>query len=175
MGDKGVEQYLSEYTLVSQLLDKINRIESVKDRWIPTFSPPIRTLSALLNQELEVPLIGASFEIQGGYTLKPRTIGQWFLMLLLERVRRQVDEGIGLHTLIYCVCWCAPLVNEHDYERLRYSATMIKAWLLQNTCQDCVYKFLREHRADLAFEYYFNIADSFSECIILPEMRTSIK
>ncbi|CAH2088649.1 unnamed protein product [Euphydryas editha] len=52
---------------------------------------------------------------------------------------------------------------------------MIKAWLLQDTCQDCVYKFLRELRADVAFEYFFNIADSFSECIDLPDLKTSIR
>ncbi|CAH0730328.1 unnamed protein product, partial [Brenthis ino] len=52
MGDQGVEQYLSEYTLISQLLDKINRIDSVRDRWIPTFSPPVRSLGHILNQEL---------------------------------------------------------------------------------------------------------------------------
>ncbi|CAH0719100.1 unnamed protein product, partial [Brenthis ino] len=153
MGDQGVEQYLSEYTLTSQLLDKIDRIDA----------------------ELEVPLIGPSFEIQGGYTMKPRTLGQWFLMLLLERVRRRVSEGVGLRTLLYCVCWWSRLVLEHDYERLRASATMIKAWLLQNTCQDCAYKFLRELRADVAFEYYFNIADSFSENITLPDLKPSIK
>lgn len=105
MHDRGVEQYLSEYTLVSQLLDKIYRIESARDRWIPTFSPSLKLMCKILNQELEVPLMGASFEIQGGYTLKPRTLGQWFLMLLMERVRRQVSSGIGLRTLLYCVCW----------------------------------------------------------------------
>ncbi|CAH0730329.1 unnamed protein product, partial [Brenthis ino] len=83
--------------------------------------------------------------------MKPRTLGQWFLMLLLERVRRRVSEGVGLRTLLYCVCWCSRLVQEHDYERLRASATMIKAWLLQNTCQDCVYKKTREVHAAARF------------------------
>lgn len=53
MGDLGVEQYLSEYTLISPLLDKINRLESVRDRWIPTFAPPLRRIADILNQELE--------------------------------------------------------------------------------------------------------------------------
>lgn len=175
MEDMGLEQYLTEYTLVSQLLDKIMRIEAVRDRWIPTFSPPLRALSALLNQELEVPLIGMGFDISGSYIFQPRTLGQWFLKLFMERVRRQVTSGIGLRTLLYCVCWCARLISDHDYDRLRASATMIKAWLLQSTCQDCVYKFLRELREDVAFEYILNIADSFSDCITLPDLRTTLK
>ena len=175
MEDRGIEQYLSEYSLVSQLLDKIMHIESVKDRWIPTFSPPLRSLSALLNKELEVPLIGVGFEINGGYIFQPPTLGQWFLKLFLEIVHRQVKSGIGLRTLLYCVCWCARLLEEHDYDRLRASATMIKAWLLQGTCQDCVYKFLRELKEDVAFEYILNIADSFSDYVALPDLRTTLK
>lgn len=106
--DLGVEQYLSEYTLISQLLDKINRTESVKNRWIPTFAPPLRHVADILNQELEVPLIGSELRGSGWIHSEAKDLGQWFLLLLTigacaktSRDRNRFTNSNILRVLVY--------------------------------------------------------------------------
>lgn len=172
--DVCVERYISEYILTSQLLRKMCRDAAVESRWLPSFSPPIRSLNAILNTDIALQLRGEAFEIRGALIAQPRTMSQWFVKLLIERVRRGTNTGVGLRTLVYCVAWCARLIQDKDYERLARSAPIIRTWLLQGLCRDCVYKLLRDLREEYAFEYVFNIADSFSKCVTLPDIRTSI-
>lgn len=95
--------------------------------------------------------------------------------MVSERIRRGQSGGIGLKTLIYCVTWCARLLEDRDYQRLVLSVAMIKVWLLQGNYRDCVYKYLIEMRMDYAFEYVFSVADSFSVNFKVPDLKTSVK
>lgn len=120
---------------------------------MPSFSPPVSSINLILNRQMGELLAESAFSLGGALLMRCGTLGQWFVSVLIERVRRGVGAGIGLRTLLYCVAWCTRLVEDRDFARLETSAVMIKAWLLQSTCRDCVYKFLRELRMDYAFEY----------------------
>lgn len=139
---------MSEYTLISQLLRKIRRDPAVQQRWIPSFSPPLVSVDAILNQDIGIGLSHAHYDIRGTTLSRPKTIGQWFLTILIEKVGWGSGRGVGLRTLIYCVTWCARLIHDEDFERLAQSAHIIKTWILQDMCRDCVYKSLRELRED---------------------------
>lgn len=125
--DQATEAFISEYCLLTQLLGKISSDRAVENRWIPVFSPPVRDLNGILNRRISEYLKTPAFEVGGSVLAKPKTIGQWFLTVLIERVRRRRGTGIGLRTLIYCVTWCARLIEDRDFQRLELSAAMIKA------------------------------------------------
>lgn len=173
-GETGVEKFVSEYALITHLLRKIMDDEAVRTRWIPSFSPPIKSLNSILSADIGDRLLAPAFEIRGVILARPRTMSQWFYDLLVERVKRGLNGAIGLRTMLYCLAWAARLISDRDFARLEQSAGIIKAWLLQDSCRDCVYKFLRELREDYAFEYVFNVADSFSAFVRLPDIRASV-
>ncbi|CAB3261287.1 unnamed protein product [Arctia plantaginis] len=63
--DVCVERDISKYALTTQLLRKISRDVAVENRWIPSFSPTIRSLNVILNQDIWDKLKCSAFEICG--------------------------------------------------------------------------------------------------------------
>lgn len=168
-----VERYMTEFTLISILLEKIRRDEAVRTRWLPSFSPSFGEVPVLLNQP--VPNInGDAFRFKGGYDFPIRTIGQWFLLLVNERIRLGNSTGIPLRTLFYATMWCLRQIKDADYEKLACGAYAIRAWLLRDTCRDCLYKHLREIRSENDFEYTFGVADTFSAQFIVPDLKVAV-
>lgn len=153
----------------------MTKLQGVRNRWFPIFSPPWNAINGILNTPIPEELRRDEFRIHGWNAAMPNTIGQWFITIFIERLYRKIDSDIGLRTLIYCVIWCVSLIKERDFRRLGQSALMIRVCLLQGTCKDCMYRSLRELRQDYAFKYVFNIADSFSKFIKLPVIRPTLQ
>lgn len=63
----------------------------------------------------------------------------------------------------------------HDIGSLKRSAIPIRAWLLQGTCDDCLYKTLKEIKPSYPCRYSLAAADSFSAFVHVPDLRHALK
>lgn len=163
----GVHTYLHEYHLISQLINKIREMPSVRNRWIPDCVSSLESVEAVLNDTKYMKMSHPEIIGTTTYKVRPRTIGQWLVLNLTERVRSKNNGGLHLKTLLYAVGWITALALSLDFEKLAILLHDVSVWIVQNTCDDCLYKSIRHLVGKREFEYTYNIGDSFSQYIFI--------
>lgn len=163
----GVHAYLHEYQLISNLINKIKEIPSVRNRWIPDCVSSLESVETVLNDTRYMKMSHPEIIGTTTYKIRPRTIGQWLVLNLTERIRLKNTRGVHLKTMLYAVGWITALAISLDFEKLAILLHDISVWIVQSTCDDCLYKSIRHLVGKKEFEYIYHIGDSFSQYVFI--------
>lgn len=163
--DMGVVQFIHETKMVGKLMTDIKEIKSVRDRWLPNFIGNLSEIESVLNAPVHfrVPkpeMLGSSL-----FAYSPKTIGQYLLLAMCERLRKRVKKGLSLKTMIYLLSLITRFAKDGNYESLSLLLHNAVVWITQSTCDDCLIKTMRYLHGQKSFEYSYHLSDSFSQYI----------
>ncbi|KAJ8720785.1 hypothetical protein PYW08_006250 [Mythimna loreyi] len=162
---RAIMQYVHESRLVSGLIRDIHDKKSARDRWIPNFINGIEEIEYVLNEErflsFDLPPI---LHAQEG-EVRFRTIGQYLLLAMCERMRRRTNSGIGLRCLFYAISLIARFAMDGNETSLSTLIIHVALWISEGTCDDCLIKLMRLLRGKTQCEYNLHLGDSFSKYI----------
>nr|APG79111.1 hypothetical protein 3 [Hubei lepidoptera virus 4] len=163
--ENGVKQFIHETRLVGKLVVDIKRNNSVRDRWIPNFIQGIPEIEDVLNDTRYFTI--SKPELLGGtlFSVSPRTIGQYLLLAMCERMRLRIAGGMGLKVLFYAISLIARFAVDNNFESLNVLLIHVIVWITRGTCDDCLVKMMRYLHGSRAFEYSYHLNDSFSKFI----------
>lgn len=170
--EMGVAQFIHETKMVGKLMLDIKEIKSVRDRWLPNFVGNIEEIENVLNSQdyfrvSRPEVMGTSL-----FAYTPRTIGQYLLLAMCERLRKRIKKGINLKTMLYLLSLITRFAKDGNYDALSLLLHNAVVWITQSTCDDCLIKTMRYLHGQRTFEYSYHLSDSFSKYIKFQAAKT---
>nr|APG79106.1 hypothetical protein 3 [Hubei lepidoptera virus 5] len=164
---KAVAQFIHESRMVKKLISDINERNSVRDRWLPNFIESLREIEDVMNNPAYMPSDLPSLRVSRGRSGAARTIGQYILLAMCDRMVRRIKTGISLKVLLYAISLVSRLSLDGRSSIASGLLTHIALWISEGTCDDCIVKMMRFVRGQPGYEYNLQSDDSFSQYITI--------